>query len=261
MTGELDGVAAFYDGFASNYHLAYGGAWENAVKRQGAALDELIGRVLPGAVTVLDCACGIGTQAIGLALRGYRVRGSDLSTAAIERATLEGQRLGAEVELSVADFRDLSSIEGTFDVVLCCDNAIPHLLTESDLLLALASMTERLRPDGLLVITMRDFDIAIAERPVAGPAVVVPGPPRQVLLRLHDWDPVQPIYDVTYLVLTEEEIGWSVEQHLTRYRALTRAELAHAAAQTELERLDWPKDVIVGNQQVATLRRAASLNS
>src|SRR4051794_19467030 len=121
--GSVD-VEAFYDGFAADYELAYGGAWHSAVERQGAALERLIRRVLPDAADVLDCACGIGSQAIGLALRGYRVRGSDLSPAAIKRAAVEAGRLGVQLELSVADFRDLGSISGEFDVVLCCDNAL-----------------------------------------------------------------------------------------------------------------------------------------
>ena len=47
-------VTAFYDGFAAEYHLAYGGDWERAVERQGAALDRLIRSQLPDATDVLD---------------------------------------------------------------------------------------------------------------------------------------------------------------------------------------------------------------
>ena len=54
-------VVGFYDDFASDYHLAYGGKWESAVERQGAAMDLLIRGALPDARDVLDCPCGIGT--------------------------------------------------------------------------------------------------------------------------------------------------------------------------------------------------------
>jgi 2-polyprenyl-3-methyl-5-hydroxy-6-metoxy-1,4-benzoquinol methylase len=38
-------------------------------------------------VNVLDCACGIGTQSLGLAKLGYHVTGSDLSADAVRRAS------------------------------------------------------------------------------------------------------------------------------------------------------------------------------
>jgi tRNA/tmRNA/rRNA uracil-C5-methylase (TrmA/RlmC/RlmD family) len=53
------------------------------LRRQGAALDALTGRER---AAVLDCACGIGTQALGLALRGHRVVGTDVSARAVVRA-------------------------------------------------------------------------------------------------------------------------------------------------------------------------------
>jgi hypothetical protein len=68
---DAEATLAFYDGFADDYHLAYGGDWDAAVAQQGAALDALIRGALPAAADVLDCSCGIGTQAIGLARIGY----------------------------------------------------------------------------------------------------------------------------------------------------------------------------------------------
>jgi glycine/sarcosine N-methyltransferase len=252
--GAVGAVAKFYDGFAADYHLAYGGSWEAAVDRQAAALDRLIRALVPGAQRVLDCSCGIGTQAIGLARLGYRVWGTDISSAAIERAGAEAERLGASLSLAVADFRQLREVEGEFDVVVSCDNAIPHLLSETDVT-ALASMRAKLRRGGLLVITMRDFDRALIDRPPIAPPRLASGPPRRLLLRLHDWDPHQPVYTLRYLVLTESETGWSIVEHTTRYRAITKAELERAAARAGLEEVEWPDEVIVGGQLVATARR------
>jgi hypothetical protein len=49
-------VAAFYDGFASEYHLVYGDEWDDAVERQATALARLIRKARPNARDVLDCA-------------------------------------------------------------------------------------------------------------------------------------------------------------------------------------------------------------
>lgn len=248
-------IVGFYDGLAPDYHLVYGDRWEAALERQGGALDSLIQDELPGASSVLDCSCGIGTQAIGLARLGYHVVGTDISEGAIERARREAERLGVDVSFAVADFRDLSSVDGHFDVVISCDNAVPHLLDAADVRLSLTQMRAKLRPGGLLVITMRDFDSALNEKPPMAPPILVSGPPRHVLVRLHDWDNEQPCYTVRYLVLTEGERGWQVTEHTARYRAITRQELSSAAAAAGFTdvRLQSEREV-VGGQQVFTGR-------
>jgi SAM-dependent methyltransferase len=160
-----------------------------------------------------------------------------------------------EARFAVADFRNLSAINGPFDAVISCDNAVPHLLDEKDVPRALAEMRSKLRPDGLLVITMRDFDRALIDRPPIAPPVVIPGSPRRVLVRLHDWDDNAPCYTVRYLVLTEADDGWTVQEHTTRYRAITRAELTAAAEAAGFTEIAWPSDrVIVGDQLVMTAR-------
>jgi SAM-dependent methyltransferase len=229
----------FYDQLAADYHLVYQD-WEAAVERQADALDQLIRSACPQAKAILDCSCGIGTQAIGLARRGYRVHGTDVSERSLDRARKEAERLGAMVSFGACDFRDLSSVDGLFDVVISCDNAIPHMLTDDDLRRVFAAMYAKLRRGGLLVISVRDYDKAMIERPITGVPVIHAGPPRRVVVRLHDWDaPDSPMYTVRFLILTEGQPGWMVEQHCTRYRALKRSELDGAAELAGFVRIAW----------------------
>jgi ubiquinone/menaquinone biosynthesis C-methylase UbiE len=66
-------VREFYDELASDYHLIYEDWW-SSVERQGRALNALIeSRPGPGPKRVLDCTCGIGTQALGLSLHGHHL--------------------------------------------------------------------------------------------------------------------------------------------------------------------------------------------
>jgi SAM-dependent methyltransferase len=243
-------VPDFYDAFAADYELAYGGRWDEAVERQGRALDELILEMVPGARDVLDCSCGIGTQAIGLALRGYRVVGTDASAAEIARAGEEASRLGVDCTFAVADFRDLSAVDGSFDAVISCDNAVPHLLAPADVVRALEQMRSKLRDGGLLVITMRDFDEALRDRPAVAPTVRVGN---RVLVRLHEWEDDE--YTVRYVVLSDRDDTWDVVEHRTRYRAVTRAELEHAAAQSGFASATWSERSIVGSQLTFVARR------
>jgi glycine/sarcosine N-methyltransferase len=245
--GRLEGVsvAGFYDGFAADYHLVYGDRWDDAVAQQGAALDRVIREARPDARDVLDCSCGIGTQAIGLARRGYRVTGTDVSERSLERARVEAERLGATLSLGVADFRDLGPVAGDFDVVLSCDNAVPHLLDDADVGLALRAMRSKVRPGGLLVIGVRDYDQPLVERP----PVLVPGPPRRLLVRVHDWDaPDSPFYSVRFFVL-EEDGDWTLAHHAGRYRAISTTALTRIAEEAGFADVAWRTGAAAGYHQ------------
>jgi glycine/sarcosine N-methyltransferase len=61
----------FYDRLAPYYKYFYLD-WDASVQRQAQALDSVIQETIgTTAKTVLDVACGIGTQSIGLAKLGY----------------------------------------------------------------------------------------------------------------------------------------------------------------------------------------------
>lgn len=150
-------VRAFYDALAPLYHLVYDD-WEASVARQGAALGSLITEYWGAdARTVLDAALGIGTQALGLLARGFRVTGSDLSAGAVSRARREATVRRLPLMCLVADFRALPVRSATFDVVLLCDNSLPHLDSEVDIREALAECFRCARPGGGCLISMRDY--------------------------------------------------------------------------------------------------------
>jgi SAM-dependent methyltransferase len=244
-------VEDFYDRLADDYHLVYGDRWEEATESQGAALQRVIEAARPGARDVLDCACGIGTQAIGLARRGYRVHGTDISARSLERARREAQRLGAVVSFKLADFRDLVPVPGDFDVVIACDNALPHLLDDAEITRALRAMRAKLRPGGLLVVSVRDYDRALRERPALAQPLLIAGPPRRLFVRFHDWEPPpSPLYAVRFFVLTEIADGrWTLDQHATRYRAITSDALSRAAQSAGLTDVEWHTADSVGYHQ------------
>ena len=130
---------------------------------------------------------------------------------------------------------------GTFDIVLSCDNALPHLLDEEDVARALQAMRSKLRAGGLLLVSIRDYD---KERPPPPPPYVVAGPPRRLVVRMHDWDaPGSPLYTVRFFFLTETEDGWELAHHSARYRAMPRAELEAAAADAGFADVAWREDV------------------
>ena len=119
----------FYDRLAQLYDLIFVD-WDATMEQQAGHLAATI-RELWGADvrTVLDVACGIGTQSIGLAKKGFAVTASDLSARAVERAKVEARQRGVQIDFSVCDMRTAHDHHGRqFDLVISCDNAMPHLL-------------------------------------------------------------------------------------------------------------------------------------
>jgi SAM-dependent methyltransferase len=150
-------VRDFYDALAPWYHLVYRD-WEASIAQQGQALASLLASEwgsLPH--NVLDAAVGIGTQALGLAALGFQVTGSDISPGAVHRAGAEAARRGIRLPCVIADVRALPVRSATFDAVIACDNALPHLLSEGEIHQALQECLRCLRPNGGCVISMRDY--------------------------------------------------------------------------------------------------------
>jgi SAM-dependent methyltransferase len=82
-------TATFYDELAPYFHLLYGD-WERAILKQGAAISSLLGEFgVKSGDRVLDAACGIGTQTLGLAMLGFEVAASDISAGGLKRLRFE----------------------------------------------------------------------------------------------------------------------------------------------------------------------------
>src|ERR1700722_15081321 len=87
-------TAQFYDGLTDTYHALYPD-WQDATRTQAEALHGLLRRWHQGPVDVVDVACGIGTQLIGLARLGHRLTGLGISVRAVQRGRRGGG--GADV--------------------------------------------------------------------------------------------------------------------------------------------------------------------
>jgi glycine/sarcosine N-methyltransferase len=163
-----EGIKDFYDQLASNYHLIFDD-WEASIRRQAAVLGAILERECgpPASVKILDCACGIGTQSLGLAKLGFQVTACDMSPFAVEQTRMEAAKRGLSVQTYVADMLDLTVIpEGEFDAVICIDNALPHLENEEQLLRAATQMRQKLRPAALFMASIRNYDRLVREKPV-----------------------------------------------------------------------------------------------
>lgn len=236
MSTDTDG---FYDDLAEHYHLIFED-WGRSIERQAATLGPLLeNRLAQSSLKILDCACGIGTQAIGIAQHGHTIVATDLSKAAVRRAASEARKLGLDIKFHVADMRDLSALpKSDFDAVLAGDNALPHLLSDQDLSQALKSIFIRLKPGGILLATIRDYDSLLSTRPsFQGPTFYSEGETRRIVHQVWDWDENQ--YDVHLYLTWNSASLWTSKHYASRYRALTRAELTQALESHGFKEIEW----------------------
>jgi SAM-dependent methyltransferase len=250
--------AAFYDQLAPVYHLLYGD-WEASIAKQGAALAHLLEACgVPAGEPVLDAACGIGTQTIGLARHGYRVSASDVSAGAIERLNRELQARGLQAHTQVDDLRSLSRVaDGSMAAVLACDNSVPHLLSDADLLQCFAQCHRCLRAGGMLVLSVRDYAAMPRVHPDVRPyAMRRVGDDRFLAVQVWEWEGDQ--YDLRmYLTLERPDGSCSTQVLRSRYYAVgieRLLALMREAGFVDTRRLD---DVLF--QPVLVGRRAAAV--
>lgn len=249
----------FYDRLAPYYHLLYAD-WEASMDRQGAALADLLrdAGVLAGSA-VHDAACGIGTQTIALARRGYRMSGSDLSTGAVDRARTELESRGLTAALTVGDMRDLARfVRDPVAAVIACDNVVAHFLSDAEILDALQSCRDALQPDGALVLSVRDYETIPRRSPDVHPHVVHhDGKRRIVPVQVWEWDRDQ--YDLR-LYVTEEHATGACFTHMlcTRYYAVTVTRLMELAREAGLVRVERRDGVLFQPVVVAFRARRSS---
>ena len=210
-------MSSFYDELAPLYHLIFGD-WDKSIERQGLMLTQILRARWPDHHTVLDVSCGIGTQAIGLAINGFRVNASDISSRAVERAIEEALQRDQDIAFSVCDMREAFAHHGGgFDLVVSCDNSIPHLLTDAEISMAFSQMFACLRPGGGCVITVRDYD-----REPRGTNIVKPiraltrDGVRYVVFQV--WDFEGDLYDLTMFIVEESVSTRAVSTRVMRSR-------------------------------------------
>jgi len=111
----------------------------------------------PGA-RVLDCACGPGHLAVGLALRGFDVVATDASEAMIDRTRALAEEHGATMTAQTCAWEDLAAHWGrSFDAVFCVGNSLAHAAGQQARRRALTAMAAVVPTGGTVVVTSRNW--------------------------------------------------------------------------------------------------------
>jgi glycine/sarcosine N-methyltransferase len=148
LNGSFDDIASNFDDLFDNVN--------RLTDLEGDALDSIFRS--QGVSSVLDCACGTGIQSIGLARRGYKVAGSDISPRILRQFKEKVHSEGLPIEIKQADFRDLKPWVGRkFDAVISCGNSLPLVKSDLDVTRSLSGMIKCLRSPGMGIIGMHNY--------------------------------------------------------------------------------------------------------
>lgn len=105
--------------------------------------------------SVLDMACGTGSQVFYLINLGYKVIGSDFSPRLLEIARNKALKQNITAKFLDGDMRKLQV--GQFDTVITIDNAIGHLV-KNDFNIAISNIYKNLKSDGIYVFDILNLD-------------------------------------------------------------------------------------------------------
>jgi len=248
-------VLSFYDALADHYHLIFED-WDTSIARQAKILSAVLASETSASpLHILDCACGIGTQALGFAQLGHRVTASDLSPAAVARARHEAALRNLSIDFHVADMTSLAEIpNASFDVVATLDNALPHL-DPDQLQSAARAIASKLKPGGLFLASIRDYDALADRRPsMQEPLFFGEEGQRRIVHQVWDW--IDGKRYILHLYISIHHSGaWSTHHFISEYRPLLRKELSLALSTAGFNTVQWLMPAQTGYYQPIVLAR------
>ena len=231
-------IQTFYDTLASQYDKLFLD-WQATTQEQAAILDRIfLNNGFDKTANILDCACGIGTQAIGLASMGYKVTGSDISDGEIAEAKKRAAKNNVSVRLEHADFCSLSdTFTEQFDIVIAMDNALPHMLTGDDLASAIKSIVNQTKNGGMFVASIRDYDALLMDKPPYSPPYIhKTARGQRVSFQTWTWEGDN--YKLIQYIIDDEDT-LQVSKFECAYRATRRQEMTDLLIANGCSKVTW----------------------
>lgn len=146
-----------YESFAGRFDLLMD--WGRRRFREEPFFRQLIAR---GLRTFLDCHCGTGFHCAMLTELGCSVEGVDVSPHMLEAASRNLRARDLDVSLHLCDVKAMQP-DRQFDCVLSMGNSLPHEFGDENLLLSLRRMYDALRPGGMCVVHIENYDRLYAD--------------------------------------------------------------------------------------------------
>ena len=115
--------------------------------------------------SAIDVACGTGLHSILLASLGVNTAGVDISAKMLQIARKNAARIAKNISWIESSMEDLQiHVKGSYDVLFCLGNSLPHILTQEGLAKTLANFYNLLTPTGCIMLQLLNYDNILKNR-------------------------------------------------------------------------------------------------
>ena len=117
------------------------------------------------------------------------------------------------------------------------DNALPHMLTPSDLKTAINSIASKTKNGGIFIASIRDYDELLKSKPPYSPPYIHKTQNgKRVSFQTWTWKGDN--YELTQYII-EDEKNLKVSKYNCEYRAVTRQELTNLLLESGFSEVKW----------------------
>ena len=142
------------------------------------------------------------------------------------------------IRFEQADFCALSkTFSEKFDIIICMDNALPHMLTSQSLKSAVDSIAAQLAEGGIFVASIRDYDALLSEKPPYSPPYIHKTDKGQ-RVSFQTWNWNGDLYKLTQYIIDDQESLQTVKFDC-EYRATRRDELTELLYAAGCRKVEW----------------------
>lgn len=153
--------ASFYDALAPDYDTMTG--FEKRFAQELPLFQQLVERF--GITTALDAGAGTGFHSLLLAKLGVSLTAVDTSSGMLDRLRSRAREMALSLETLPLTFAELpGNLARSYDAVFCLGNTLAHLLTPSQIHLSLRAFMEILKPGGVLLCQLLNYDMILSRR-------------------------------------------------------------------------------------------------
>lgn len=211
---SLDHIARFYDELAAHYDEMTG--FSQRFVKEKPFFHLLVER--HRIKTAMDAGSGTGFHSLLLAQLGVKVTAVDISSEMLRRAQRHARELGLSITTVESRLEDLAqNAHGPFDAVFTLGNTLPHLLSDESLRTTLNNFSAVLKPAGLLVIQVLNYDrILSLKEPVQSSRTTE----KKTYIRSYDFKEDLLVFNIVTRTGNEAEKKQSIELRPLRSREL-----------------------------------------